>query len=124
MRDTDILRDYGIGLAHQGDLLAFTYDVTQDGSIVITGLKDKLALAISIPEGTVEISDGAFCRCGFFSAYVPESTKRIGSRAFFGCKRLRQVRLPDFPTLSIAENAFEECPELLPTGYKYYPATV
>ena len=77
---------------------------------------------VSIPDGTVAISDGAFNgNSGITSVTFPASLTTIGESAFEGCDGLTSVSFPANLT-TIGESAFNECTGL--TGELTIPATV
>lgn len=51
-------------------------------------------MELLIPFGTEYIEDGEFSECEAERVILPESLKEIGSEAFSGCARLREISLP------------------------------
>lgn len=81
--------------------LSFTYHVNKaEGTVVITGLNDKAAEQVAVPERiencpVVAIGEEAFAYCDSLRyVKLPESVKRIGKGAFRMCKNLSVVSLP------------------------------
>ena len=64
-----------------------------------------------IPDGTVEIGTDAFWRVNVRSISIPGSVKRIGTRAFSGCGKLKSVFIPD-GVEEIGNGAFMDCSAL------------
>ena len=55
---------------------------------------DEIRYVVQIPEGTVEIQDGAFAECkGLYAVFMPKSNtfKKIGNYAFKNCRNLEIV---------------------------------
>ena len=72
-----------------------------------TGLRN-----LRIPDGVVEIREGAFENCtDLESIVIPDSVERIGEYAFSGCTSLTGIRIPD-GVVEIREGAFENCTDL------------
>ncbi len=64
---------------------------------------------ITIEEGTVGITEGAFSGCsGLTSITIPESVTSIGTSAFSGCSGLTSITIPESVT-SIGTSAFYGC---------------
>jgi hypothetical protein len=67
---------------------------------------------VSLPDGVVEISDGAFAGCASITAVqLPNGLLRIGANAFSGCTLLKEARIPEGVT-SVGTGAFAECTAL------------
>lgn len=68
---------------------------------------------VVVPDGVVEIGDGAFSDTGEFvtSVTLPESVTSIGEKAFYNCSNLTSVVIPD-SVQTIGESAFEGCSSL------------
>ena len=70
------------------------------------------AFVLEIPEGTTEISDGAFAECAAVAILtIPDSVTRVGEEAFRACRSLTSLRTPDSVT-EIAGYAFCGCNSL------------
>lgn len=84
--------------------------------------------AVTVPEGTTGIADGAFEQCNdrdhITSVLLPESLKYIGDNAFEGCRGLGYIIIPDGVT-HIGAYAFQDCSEMrqavLGKGLTYLP---
>lgn len=61
-----------------------------------------------VPEGVIEIGDGAFLGSKLKKVVLPSSIKKIGKEAFDYCKKLKDIVLPS-SLLSIGESAFSYC---------------
>ena len=71
---------------------------------LVTGCRNTV-----IPNGVVEIGDGAFANCAeLTSITIPYGVRRIGQYAFAYCESLTGISLPDTVT-AIGENAFIGC---------------
>jgi len=93
------------------EFAAFTYEEHTDGTYTVTGLKDTGILRITLPEGVVEIGEGAFANSGILQAILPEGLLKIGKNAFAGCQLLNSVTLPS--SLCVVEDeAFADCTRL------------
>ena len=84
--------------------------------------------AVTVPEGTTGIADGAFEQCNdryyITSVLLPESLKYIGDNAFEGCSGLSHIIIPDGVT-HIGAYAFQGCYKMrqavLGKGLTYLP---
>lgn len=73
---------------------------------------DNVRGGIYIPDGTVEIGEGAFSFCEQLNfVMIPESVRIIGESAFEKCSSLRTVNIPNGVT-TIADSAFSGCSSL------------
>ena len=85
---------------------------TVAGGYLVTGWNgdpDELV----IPEGVVEIGEGALERCTLTELRLPSSLRRIGRRAFARCPFLKEITFPSSGRLTeIGPQAFLECDEL------------
>ncbi len=67
---------------------------------------------VSIPEGVIEIGDGAFKGLAWLlKVTMPSSVKRIGDHAFKGCRRLKEIELSE-QLEEIGDYAFHRCHDL------------
>ncbi|MBQ9115844.1 MAG: leucine-rich repeat protein [Clostridia bacterium] len=87
---------------------SFEYVRHDDGTFTVTGLKDRLAMRLNVPAGTVSITAEAFKGCGFLDVSLPEGLLIIEPSAFENCYRLRSVSFPE-GIYAIEENAFKGC---------------
>lgn len=95
-------------LTQKGEAGIFTYGVTEEEEVVITGLtetaeKDKRNRKLVIPEyldgkPVVGISEGAFAFVPVTSVELPEGLSEIGAGAFYGCNLVKEVHLPSTVT--------------------------
>ena len=68
--------------------------------------------SITITEGTLSISSGAFAYCtGLTSIIIPESVVSIGGAAFYGCTNIASITLPNSVT-SVRDYTFYGCTSL------------
>lgn len=75
-------------------------------------LDNKKVTDLVIPEGVIEISDGAFKDCTFLKNVVlPNSVEKIGERAFASCGKLETITIGDGVTY-IGAGAFNCCSAL------------
>ncbi len=96
------------------DACLFEYELKADGTIRITGIKDRALSTVCIPETieeqiVTEIGAESFVECkNLIDIEIPLSVTTIGEEAFRGCSILQTVELP-YAISSIGENAFAEC---------------
>jgi len=96
------------------DKCPFEYELKTDGTIRITGVKDRSVSVVSLPETieekmVTEIGASAFAKCGNLTEIeIPTSVTVIGEGAFRACGKLQTVEL-SWAINSIGENAFEGC---------------
>ena len=115
----------------------YTYEVSSDNKVTITGcdksakgaitipykidgksvtsigdeaFEDCISLtSITIPNSVTSIGDGAFLECtGLTSITIPNSVTSIGNWAFLGCTGLTSITIPNSVT-SIGDHAFGDC---------------
>lgn len=105
-----------LSLAETGTYGELEYEVSEDGTVTITGYDNSLA-SVEIPE-TIDgrtvttIGDKAFYECSSLSSIsLPESVNRIGDLAFMGCDNLIDINIPD-GVRSIGYYAFKNCASL------------
>ena len=115
--ETDIL-DTVILKNHVSNIGAVEFDYTvKNGKAVITGSKDLVIGAVTIPceiggYPVTEIADRAFEDCAeITSLLIPSSVKKIGANAFNDCDGIMGLALPD-SIISLGEGAFESCEQL------------
>ena len=93
---------------------SFEYEKRADGSAIISGVKDKYAITVKVPDGVTVIGDGAFEGVAAIEVSLPEGVTTIGKRAFFGCSNLKRINIPSTVIL-VADEAFAECANLAVT---------
>lgn len=122
------------------DAGAFEYEELNDGTIIITGLKDTTLetmvipqqidgkqvtsirmdafrdcsnlISVTIPDSVTSIGDKAFINCGSLtSVIIPDSVTSIGGGAFGKCRSLTSVTIPDSVT-RILPKTFQDCSSL------------
>ena len=99
-------------LAESSDV--FTYEITEDNEIVITGVTDNTVTEISIPgiidgKKVTSIGEFAFCDCtNLTKAVMEENIIKVGEAAFAGCAKLVTVDLSDSVEI-IGSSAFRGC---------------
>jgi len=106
--------------AKESKLSVFEYAEQGDGTYVVTGLKNKMLLNVTVPDCVISIADGAFEGAGVFSVTLPEGLMQIGSRAFKNCKNLSVINIPETLVL-LGDEAFCGCEILdisLPEGLR------
>ena len=54
--------------------------------------------SVTIPEGVAEIGGRAFRGKPITSVHLPKAMKAIGSEAFYGCRSLSSINIPDSVT--------------------------
>ena len=116
----------------------FTYSVSSDNKVTITGLKPEVKTAyiaipdtldskpvssignsafkgknnivsITIPDSVTTIGEDAFYHCeGLTSITIPDGVTSIGSGAFYYCSGLTSITIPNSVT-SIGQGAFMYC---------------
>ena len=73
---------------------------------------NKTILSAEVSDGITNIGNYAFYNCRKMTqVYIPNSVNKIGENAFYGCKELEAVTLSDNIT-SIGWNAFNQCSAL------------
>ncbi|MBQ2471233.1 MAG: leucine-rich repeat protein, partial [Acholeplasmatales bacterium] len=78
----------------------------------ISGVKDKSITSVTIPNGIVEIGNGAFSECEELeSIVIPNTVKVIGEEAFLDCYKLSSITLPN-ELEKISDYAFSRCSAL------------
>jgi len=94
----------------------FTYTV-EKGKAIITGYKDAVCGAVTIPfeiDGypVTAIADNAFENCADInSLLIPSSVTKIGVNAFKDCDGIIGLALPD-SIITLSKGAFESCEQL------------
>lgn len=69
---------------------------SKDESLIITYLHSQKRNKITVPEGTIEIGQSAFCDCDSLEEIIlPKSIRIIHKRAFENCYNLKQINLPE-----------------------------
>ena len=92
----------------------YTYEVSSDNKVTITGCKESTKGAITIPseidgKSVTSIGGKAFWGCtGLTSIIIPDSVTSIGGKAFCVCSGLTSITIPDSVT-SIGYGAFDGC---------------
>ena len=84
----------------------FYYKNNKDGTLTITGLKDKSLTDIVIPDGVTHISKNAFIFSDLKNIILPETLRRIGDNAFEFFKG-EQIILPKYINY-IGKNSFAQ----------------
>ena len=96
----------------EAKLALFEYEKRPDGSVVITGLKDKYALTVTLPENTTVIEKSAFEGAELLEIKLPNGLTGIEARAFASCVNLTSIALPT-SLLKIGDEAFSGCTNLV-----------
>lgn len=95
------------GVRYSADGKRLLYSSPRIGSTVYSsGVKDY-----TIKDGTVVICDNAFESGALVSINLPDSIKKIGDRAFSGCKNLEQINIPS-NVVYFGEYVFNGCSAL------------
>jgi len=95
----------------------FSYEISSNNSIVITGYIGT-SMQIIIPSeidgiSVTDIGTRAFYNCSSLTDItIPNSLVNIGDWAFYGCSSLTSITIPD-KVASIGEGAFAYCSSLL-----------
>lgn len=80
---------------------------------------------VTVPEGVTEIAENAFHHTGMGCVVLPSTLRVIGKKAFYCCRNLTEVIMPEHLELIIGEYAFEECRDLremrIPEGVTEIP---
>ena len=102
-------------------LTAMEREGTVDGVVYIgkhlVKADDNNISECTVREGTVSISENAFCYCEKLkSITIPESMAFIGESAFEGCARLKEIYLPA-AIKTIEKSAFFDCKSLKKVYY-------
>ena len=75
-------------------------------------VQDHTILSAEVSDGITNIGDNAFYNCrDMAQVYIPNSVTKIGESSFYGCQILEAVTLSDNIT-SIGWNAFNQCSAL------------
>ena len=102
-------------LDHEADSIegfeAFDYTKLSNGRFGIIGLRDKDLKQVVVPNDVEFIGESAFEGTGIIRVTLPEGLLEIGNGAFKNCKRLIDVNIPSSVAV-IGDNAFEECGNL------------
>ena len=94
------------------EMAAFNF-ISSEKNCEITGIKDRTATKIVIPDYVTIIGYGAFCECaGLTSVVIPDSISYIDGYTFSGCTNLTSIILPDSVT-SIGPCSFSDCSSLV-----------
>ena len=67
---------------------------------------------VQIPDSVIEIEDEAYMNTAVQIVYLPDTCKKIGSRAFANCSQLIRVEIPS-DDIEIADDAFEGSPNVV-----------
>ncbi len=80
----------------------------------ITSLKpylfagDSHIYTVNIPASCAEIGEGAFINSSIEAVNFSASVQTIGSKAFYGCRGLKELRIPD-GVMTVGSYAFSQC---------------
>ena len=109
-------KDNGFKFVSLGEVLPYTYDELEDGTLEITGYYGE-DTELTIPseidgKKVTKIGGDAFEKCtSLTSVTIPDSVKEIGGYAFENCTSLTSVTIPDSVTC-IGWYAFYNCTSL------------
>ena len=95
----------------KASLDAFEYVGHPDGTYTVTGVKDKSTIIYSVPQGVVSIAENAFAGSDAIKIILPNGILQIGNGAFKACKNLVSINLPE-SLLIVGDEVFADC-ELL-----------
>lgn len=92
----------------------YTYFITNDGAVLVsapTGITEFTGTELGVD--ICAISDQAFTQCqSLVYVTLPESVKRIGTQAFYGCNALEGLLIDSRDSIVIGDKAFDNCPSL------------
>lgn len=92
-------------------LAPFETEKLQNGSYILTDLKNRKEMFIEIPDGVQIIADNAFAGSDVIDVKLPEGLIKIGNSAFANCTDLETINFP--ATLRIiGDLAFAGCAAL------------
>ncbi|MBQ9117107.1 MAG: leucine-rich repeat protein [Clostridia bacterium] len=90
----------------------FTHIANEDGTYIVTGLKNKYTATVQIPEGVVAIAENAFAGQAFIQqVHLPSTLIAIEAGAFKGCRNLLELHLSE-SLVAIGSEAFADCAKL------------
>ena len=93
------------------DLNDFEYSGAE-GNYAITGVKNKSAVTLTIPNSVTSIGGFAFSGCSSLTnIIIPNSVTSIGYGAFDECSSLTSITIPN-SVVRIGSHAFEYCKDL------------
>ena len=99
-----------------------TYEINADGqTCTVTGVDsavDKIVIPDKSPDGyaVTAIGNSAFENCSASSIEIPDSIKKIGNRAFYGCVNFTEIHIPSSVT-QIGTQIFEQASNLTTVYY-------